>query len=45
MPVSGISSSSNPYVGSTYTAETNDRNSLDITDYFQLIFNSFMFCP
>ena len=35
--ISGISSTSNPYVGSTYKAETNDRNSLDITDYFQLL--------
>ena len=35
--ISGISSSNNPYLGSTYKAETNDRNSLDISDYFQLL--------
>lgn len=35
--ISGISSTNNPYLGSTYKAETNDRNSLDISDYFQLL--------
>ena len=32
-----ISASTNPYVGSTYKAESNDRNTLNISDYFQLL--------
>lgn len=32
-----ISGSANPYTASTYAATSNDRNTLDITDYFQLL--------
>lgn len=32
-----VSGTSNAYVGATYKAESNDRNTLDITDYFQLL--------
>lgn len=35
--ITGISGSSDPYVGSTYSATSNDRNTLDISDYFTLL--------
>lgn len=32
-----VSGTTNAYVGATYAATSNDRNTLDITDYFQLL--------
>lgn len=32
-----VSGSTNPYVGATYAATSNERNTLDISDYFQLL--------
>lgn len=32
-----VSGTTNAYVGATYAATSNDRNTLDISDYFQLL--------
>ncbi len=35
--ISGISGSTNPYATSTYTAESNDKNTMTIESYFKLL--------
>lgn len=37
MPVNNISGTNNPYVSTHYTAQSNERNTLTITSYIQLL--------
>lgn len=37
MPVNNVSGTSDPYTGTYYTAQSNDKNTLTITSYIQLL--------